>query len=148
MAALVLLRLAGLAVEPRYTDAAARSLVPMQPLLARHPLGFGQWLTALDYSTSHPQEVAIVGDEAGHDTQALLEAARGAYRPHQIVALAPPEPARQVAPLLRDRHQVDGQATAYVCVDFTCRRPVTDPQVLRRQLDSGVRDPAADAELQ
>lgn len=43
MAAFVLLRLAGLAVEPRYAELARCSLGPMQPLLALYPLGFGQW---------------------------------------------------------------------------------------------------------
>ena len=28
----------------------------------------------------------------------------------------------------------DGRATAYVCRDFTCREPVTDPEALGREL--------------
>jgi uncharacterized protein YyaL (SSP411 family) len=47
MAALVLLRLAGLAVEPRYLELARGALGPMREMLARYPLGFAQWLTAL-----------------------------------------------------------------------------------------------------
>jgi uncharacterized protein YyaL (SSP411 family) len=42
-----------------------------------------------------------------------------------------------VVPLLQDRGQIGGRATAYVCVDFVCRPPVTDPQVLRALLGSG-----------
>ena len=53
MAAFVLLRLAGLASAPRYAELARRSLRQVQPLLAQHPLGFGQWPIALDYALSH-----------------------------------------------------------------------------------------------
>ena len=127
MAALVLLRLAGLAVEPRYAELARAVLGPMQPLLARHPLGFGQWLIALDYALAHPREIAIVGEADAADTRAMLDVCATGYRPHQVLAVGVPGD----VPLLRDREQVGEQATAYVCVDFTCRPPVTDLAALR-----------------
>jgi len=135
MAALVLLRLAGLAVEPRYVDLALHSLGPMQPMMAAYPLGFGQWLTALGHALSHPRDIAIVGDPDGKDTQALLKVCCTGYRPHQIVALGTPDTDASAVPLLRDRGQIRGQATAYVCVNFTCRRPATDPDALQAQLE-------------
>ena len=62
--------------------------------------------------------------------QALLEAATAGYRPHHIVALGD----SNGIPLLQSREPVDGRAAAYVCVDSTCRPPVTDPAELRTQL--------------
>ncbi|MFX1411652.1 MAG: thioredoxin domain-containing protein [Promethearchaeota archaeon] len=126
MAASVLLRLAGLAVEPRYADLAHESLRRVQSMLARVPLGFGQWLLALDYALAHPREIAIVGDPTADDTRALLEAATTGYRPHQVVAVG----TTADVPLLAGRTQLDERATAYVCIDATCRPPVTDPTAL------------------
>lgn len=135
MAAFVLLRLAGLALEPRYAELARRSLVQMQPLLGRYPLGFGQWLIALDYALAHPHEIAIVGDPEAADIQALLDVCAAGYRPRQIVALgAPDSEAASTVPLLQGRNQIEGRATAYVCVDFACRSPVTDPAALQASL--------------
>ena len=131
MAALGLLCLAGLAVEPRYAELARRSLVQMQPMLGRYPLGFGQWLIALDYALSHPREIAIVGDPEAADTRALLDVCAAGYRPHQILALSAPDSEASTVPLLQNRNQIEGRATAYVCVDFACRPPVTDPADLR-----------------
>jgi uncharacterized protein YyaL (SSP411 family) len=79
MAALVLSRLAGLAVEPRYSELARGMLGPVQEMLARYPLGFAQWLIALDYVLAHPREVSIVGDVEAADTQALLDACASRY---------------------------------------------------------------------
>jgi uncharacterized protein YyaL (SSP411 family) len=134
MAAFVLLRLAGLAVEPRYAELAQAALGPMQPLLARYPLGFAQWLIALDYTLSHPREVAIVGAPGAADTRALLEVCTTGYRPHQIVALGAPDAKVSTVPLLQNRSQIEGRATVYVCVDFTCRAPLTDPAALQALL--------------
>jgi uncharacterized protein YyaL (SSP411 family) len=107
----------------------------MQEMLARYPLGFAQSLIALEYPLAHPRKVAIVGDVDAADTRALLDACATGYRPHQIIALgeAGIEPA--TVPVLEGRGPIDGRATAYVCVDFVCQRPVTEPEPLRAQLE-------------
>jgi uncharacterized protein YyaL (SSP411 family) len=130
MAALALQRLAGLAAEPRYAEIARRSLGAVQPLLARYPLGFAQWLVALSYALAHPREIAIVGNVASPAARALLQTCAG-YRPHQVIALGEDGG----VPLLRGREQVEGQATAYVCTDHTCRRPATEPEALEAALE-------------
>ena len=134
MAASVLLRLAGLSGETEYTELAHEGLEQVQPLMARYPLGFGQWLSALSYALSKPREIAIVGDPNSADTRALLAASRDGYCPHQIVAGGDPKSDGPVVPLLKDRGQINDRATAYVCVDFTCQPPTTDPGELRTLL--------------
>ena len=134
MAVVALSRLAGLAADPRYLDLARGTLGSMQEVLARSPLGFGQWLIAQDYILSHPREIAIVGDSRALDTRALLAVCRDGHRPHQVVAVGEPGVESSPIPLLQHRDQVDGCATAYVCVDLVCRRPVTDAEALNRLL--------------
>jgi uncharacterized protein len=41
-----------------------------------------------------------------------------------------------VLPWLGFMRMKDGRATAYVCRDFSCRLPVTDPDALREQLEN------------
>jgi uncharacterized protein YyaL (SSP411 family) len=130
MAALVLQRLAGLAAEPRYAELAQRSLSAMQPLLGQYPLGFAQWLQALSYALAHPAEIAIVGDATSPEAHALLDACAG-HHPHQITAVG----AVADVPLLQDREQIEGRATAYVCTDLACRPPVTEPEALKALLE-------------
>jgi hypothetical protein len=134
MAALDLLRLSQLAVEPRYAEEAQRSLRQVQQMLGRYPLGFGQWLSALEYALAETREIAILGAPEDAEVQALLGACADGFRPHQVLAVGDPKEMEDTVPLLQDRPRVDGQATAYVCVDFTCQRPVTDPEALREML--------------
>jgi uncharacterized protein YyaL (SSP411 family) len=77
----------------------------------------------------------------------LLDICTIGYRPHQIVALGAPDAEASAIPLLQNRGQIDGQATAYVCVDFTCRAPVTDPDELRALLGRQEIEPRASNEL-
>ncbi len=129
MAATVLLRLAALTGENRYRDVAEEALRLVQPLIGTYPTAFAQWLSALNFALSRPKEIAIVGDPAGPDTGELLETVRAAYRPNQVVAVGRPgEPA--AVPLLEGRAPLDGRATAFVCENFACRLPVTDPAEL------------------
>lgn len=133
MAATVLLRLAALTGEGSYRDVAESGLRLVQSLLGSYPTGFAQWLCALDFATGKPKEVAIVGDPAAQDTRALLEVVRSAYRPNQVVAVGrqgDPQP----VPLLAGRSPLDSRATAFVCENFTCNLPVTDPEALAAQL--------------
>jgi hypothetical protein len=133
MATLVLLRLAALTGERRYRDAADRALAGVTAYLARYPMAFANWLQAATLATGGIVELAIAGDPADPATHALLAVATEGARPDVVVAVSG-DPATSVVPLLADRTMIDGWPTAYVCRDFACRLPVTDPESLRAQL--------------
>jgi uncharacterized protein YyaL (SSP411 family) len=132
MAAVLLLKLAGLAVEPRHAELARQALAQMQPSMAQYPLGFGQWLQALSYALASPREVSLVGDLSAADMQAMLAVLRDGYRPHQVVAAGSPDEEMPAVPILRYRTLVDGCAAAYVCVNMVCQPPVIDPEALQQ----------------
>ncbi|MEA2027211.1 MAG: hypothetical protein U9O18_11015, partial [Chloroflexota bacterium] len=134
MTASVLLRLAALTGEGRYRSAAERAAAPIVALAAKHPTGLAQWLLAYQFANAPFHEIAIVGDPEADDTGALLTTARQHYRPGQVLAVAS-DPAASAVPLLHDRSAIDGRATAYLCRDFACQRPTTDPAELARQLE-------------
>jgi uncharacterized protein YyaL (SSP411 family) len=137
MAVTTLLKLAGFTKDLRYVDIAHQALAQMQPMLSQYPLGFGQWLQALSYTLSQPKEIATVGGPDSADTQTLLRIARAGYRPFQVVALGALDAQSPCVPLLQDCGLVHGQAAAYVCRDFACQAPVTDPGVLQSLLETG-----------
>jgi len=133
MASLVLLRLGALTGDGRYRLLAEAALRPLQPVAAAYPTAFAWWLCALDFALDRPREVAIIGDPASPDTRAMLQVARGPYRPNQVVAVGRPGQPSPI-PLLAGRGQVNGRATAYVCERHACRLPVDDPEALAAQL--------------
>ncbi|HHX43814.1 MAG TPA: thioredoxin domain-containing protein [Chloroflexi bacterium] len=129
MAALVLARLATLAQEPRYEAVARESVATVRPLMAEYPLGFSQWLIALDYLAAPPVEIAIAGEPDAEDTRTLLDVGAGGYAPHRVLAVGGSHSAE--VPLLAGKEPVDHAAAAYVCSGATCHPPVTEPDRLR-----------------
>ncbi len=129
MAVTVLLRLAALTGEGRYRDGAEGALRLVADLAPRHPTFFGQWLVALDLALADIDEIAIVGDPGLPATERLLAVIQVGFHPNQVVALAG-TPASSSIELLRERRQVAGLPTAFVCHAFACRLPVTDPEAL------------------
>jgi uncharacterized protein YyaL (SSP411 family) len=139
MATTVLLRLAAWTGEGRYREAAERALGTVSPFMVRYPTGFGQWLVAAAFAASDVVEVAVVGDPADSSTRALLEPVWSAWRPAQVLAVAPPDAVTaSEVPLLHDRMAIGGAPTAYVCRGFTCDLPVTEPAALERQLAGAI----------
>jgi uncharacterized protein YyaL (SSP411 family) len=120
----VLLRIAALSGESSYEDLAVGTLKLFALPAAEHPDGFGHLLQALDFHLTPTAELALSGDDLGP----LAAVATTKLRPHLVRAGGPAgttEPA-----LMRDREPVGGEAAAYVCENFACKAPVTDPAEL------------------
>jgi uncharacterized protein YyaL (SSP411 family) len=141
-AALGLLRLAALTGERSYDREAEGVLRLFAKPATQHPETFAHLLRALDFHLSTTKEVAVVG-AASEDAPAggafaeLAAVVRSAFRPHLVLAAGPE--GTEVPPLLQDRTAVEGNPTAYLCENFTCRLPVTDPAELRTSLDASSR---------
>ena len=129
LAATVLLRLGTLTGDATYAGAAERTLAIVGATAGRHPTAFAQWLVAMDFALGPVDEIAIVGDPADPAVARLVDAAYRGYRPRQVVAVAP-DPAASAVPLLQGRFALRGRPTAFVCRNFACRQPVTEPEAL------------------
>jgi uncharacterized protein YyaL (SSP411 family) len=132
MAAHVLLKSSMLTGEGAFWDIAEAQINGVANFLSRFPTAFAHWLSAAFLMHSEAQEVAIVGDLAEADTQALVNVVYETYHPHLVLAAGSPT---NEIPLMAGRTMMDGKAAAYVCRRFVCHVPVTEPDTLRQQLN-------------
>ncbi len=104
----------------------------------RSPFQQERLLAGIDAWHAGFDEIAIVGAADDAATSALLRAVYQQYLPNKVVARMDPadEETPKKIPLLANRPMVDGKPTAYVCRNFTCQQPVTDPEELARELHS------------
>jgi uncharacterized protein len=132
-----LLRLAILTNNDRYREIAQTVLDEVAGTVRRYPSGFGYALSAMDFLLSSPKEIALVGNDQ-KDVQPLLELVWHKYLPNKVVAPASIQDSEaiQLLPLLQNRPLIDDKPTAYVCQNYTCQQPVTDPSALQKQLAS------------
>ncbi|MFH8582987.1 thioredoxin domain-containing protein [Streptomyces celluloflavus] len=134
-AAGALLSYAALTGSALHRDAAERALGVVTALGGRAPRFTGWGLAVAEAALDGPREVAVVGPPDDPATRALHRAALLGTAPGAVVALGAPgsDDAREVV-LLQDRPLVDGRPAAYVCRNFTCDRPTTDPEELAERL--------------
>jgi hypothetical protein len=108
-------------------NAAARA-VPM--LLC----GLSAWHAGLS-------QIVVLGERGGQGTRALERELASRYLPFAVhVPVAPPAQAAVASHLafIEAMHAGEG-AAAYVCRDFTCQQPVSDPAALATLLDGTPR---------
>jgi len=136
MAAEALLRLATIAGDASYAKRAG-TLLSAAALMGRVPMGFGNWLKTAELFFAEPMEIAIIGSPAQAATSELLRVVHGAYAPNRaLIGLDPAESTPFASPILAGRMQVGAAPTAYVCRNYACDLPTTDPRVLAAQLTS------------
>ncbi|MHB9859443.1 thioredoxin domain-containing protein [Streptomyces sp. YIM S03343] len=119
--------------EPHRT-AAEKALGVVGALGPKVPRFIGWGLAAAEALLDGPREIAVVGpaldDEA---TRLLHRTALLGTAPGAVVAVGTPD--SDEFPLLAHRPLVDGEPAAYICRNFTCDAPTTDPEALRTRLD-------------
>ncbi|WP_405998860.1 thioredoxin domain-containing protein [Streptomyces sp. NBC_00829] len=115
-----------------HRTAAEGALGVVKALGPRAPRFIGWGLAVAEALLDGPREVAVVGPEGDAATRELHRTALVAQAPGLVVAVGDPD--GEEFPLLRERSSVDDRPAAYVCRNFTCRMPTTDPVELARQL--------------
>jgi uncharacterized protein YyaL (SSP411 family) len=131
-AAYALLRINAVTGDRAYEQPAVEVFRLLHQAAGRHPQAFGHLLQAMHFHFSTPREVALVGESIDE----LASPVRARFRPTTVLAGMRPgdDEAQDAIPLLRGREPVDGRPAAYVCENFACRLPVTEPEELERLL--------------
>jgi uncharacterized protein YyaL (SSP411 family) len=87
---------------------------------------------ALSRSIARNEQIVVLGPRDAEATGALWIAAHKKYRPFAVVTRIDPNDQAALSthmPWVSEMKMIDGQPTVYVCRDFTCDTPSTDPAV-------------------
>ena len=138
VAALNLLRLAEMSKEGRFRNTAERLLEAFASRMSAAPTSLPQMLVAYEFSLSSPKQVVLVAGKPDEAWREMLRLVHGRFLPNKIVLAADSEEARmalsQYLPVIAEMRPIDGEATAYVCQDYTCQLPTTGLQKLAELL--------------
>jgi uncharacterized protein YyaL (SSP411 family) len=139
VAALNLLRLAQIRDGKEWRERAEKTMNAFHPTLSRFASAMPQMLVALDYSLSKPRQIVIAGKIDNAGTKALLGELHRHFLPNKILLLADDGVGQKYLgeklEALSAMSMVDGKSAAFVCENFTCKAPVTDPRRLAELLD-------------
>jgi uncharacterized protein YyaL (SSP411 family)/aryl-alcohol dehydrogenase-like predicted oxidoreductase len=113
--------------RPELREAAASALRAYGKQMTRHPRGFAKSLALLDFLTEGPIELALVGRKEDPGFAVMEEAMREVYLPNRIIAISHRVDDGSAHPLLAGKTTIEGRSALYICRNFSCQQPLTDP---------------------
>jgi uncharacterized protein YyaL (SSP411 family) len=138
VAALNLLRLAQFRDDKQRSERARKTIDAFATTLSHFPSAMPQMLVALDAALSKPRQIVIAGKKDAPETKALLREVNGHFLPKTVLVLADGAEGQKYLgeknDAIRAMSPINGKSAAYVCENFTCKAPVTDPAELAELL--------------
>ena len=137
-AALALARLSFHLNREDLRKAAASAVTAYGAVIDRFSRAFCKSLAVVDLLLEGPIEIALVGEPGEADYEALRQEIDMRYLPNRVLAHLDPAVASKeglTLPLLEGKGRVNGKAALYLCYNFTCSSPITDPSQIGPALD-------------
>ena len=132
-----LLYLARITGDTRWDERAHSLVKAFAGTLRKHPSGFTFFLVGLDLALHPGQDVVIAGEKDAKETLEMLEALNIQFDPNGIAQVKTDANAArlsQVAGFTDGLDVIQGQATAYICKDGSCKDSTTDVNHVLKQL--------------
>ncbi len=148
VAASVLARLSYHFAREDFRQAATAAVRAYGRPIARYPRAFAKSLIVVDLLMNGPVEIALIGRSGDSWTEALRTAVNRTYLPNRVLAHRDPEQTATRHPLLEEKTLIGGKAALYVCRNFSCGRPITDPAEFPALLDPRQQAPLSSASEQ
>jgi uncharacterized protein len=128
------LTLAHLTGNPRWRARADAALASIGDRLKNEGRALPLMAAAAAHALSPSGQIVVCGPRDRDDTRALWQRVQARFRPFTIVLPVEPGEAQDALaahlPWVAAMTMVEGRATAYVCHDFACDAPITDPEAL------------------
>lgn len=132
VAALNLMRLARITADTDLERNAEQIGRTFSGNIRQFPSAYTQMLLATEFAVGPSREVVIAGKPGARDTEEMLRELGRLFLPNKVVILRPSdETAAQIEAIAEyTKHQqgIDSKATAYVCRNYNCELPTTDPK--------------------
>lgn len=137
-AALALLRLHRMTGDPAFENPAEILMQVQAEPASEHPMAFPYFLAAADFAVSPPSEVVLAGPKKDVSFARFLIELRKHFEPGRVVLHRPEDGSAELekfaslAPSAARQKPAGGKTTVYVCANYACQKPVTEPGELQK----------------
>ena len=101
--------------------------------IKKYPAGFTQFLIALDFALGPSYEIILTGDKNTKVAKQLISIIEEKFIPNKITVFAD-EKISKTVPYITNYEKRGEKITVYVCENYICNIPVSDPQELKQKL--------------
>lgn len=131
-----LLKLARMTGNEDYVQKAESLVKAFSSQVTQSPFYDTMFLASLDFLFGPSYEIVLVGDLDSKETIDMLDSVRTKYLPNKIVLLktAGDSKLEKLAGFTKNMKAIEGKTTAYICKNFACKAPTTDPHEFEKTL--------------
>jgi len=125
-----LLRLGRITANYDFEEKAAHIGRTFSSTVNQFPAAHTQLMVALDFALGPSYEIVIVGNPQGKDTRRIRKVLWTQFVPNKVVLFRPTakdsRDISHIAEFTKNLASINGNATVYVCTNYTCKLPTTD----------------------
>jgi len=134
VAALNIIRLARMTGREDLPDLAHSLFKAFAGTVSAYPRAHTFFLTAYQTAIAPSREIVIAGKAESEGVRRMVEAVHREFLPNTVLIFRPDNgEAREIeelAPFTRDHRAINGLPAAYICENFSCRKPTTEVEKL------------------
>ena len=114
---------------------AERTLRVFRDDMEGEPSSHTYMLVALDFLLGSPREI-VVAVRGREQVDSLVGEIHRRFIPNKVLMVLSNDggEVEKVSPLAEGKKALGGKATAYICQNYTCEKPITDPEELKSAL--------------
>jgi uncharacterized protein YyaL (SSP411 family) len=131
VAVMNLLRLARMTNRAGFGESAQRTLAAFSSRLSLAPVAIPQMLVACEFLAGEPREIILAGRRDSAEMRALLRELHTRFVPNRVVLLVDSVETQHALaagiPSIESMDPLEQGARAYVCRNYTCQLPVSEP---------------------
>jgi uncharacterized protein YyaL (SSP411 family) len=131
-----ILRLSLLTADPELRERAQRTLRAYSSQVRKTPAGYTFFLSAALLVLDPGTEVVIVGERGKGETEKMIRALSKGFYPNTVVAFKNSGYVDHLIPSIDTKKSIHERATAYVCRDFSCLKPVDTAEEMLTLLET------------
>jgi uncharacterized protein len=108
--------------------------------VASYPMGYTQFLNALDFGFGPSLEIVLAGDLAEETARAMISEIHSRFLPNKVLLSRPQgkletQKALRLSPFLEHLSPLNNRPTLFLCSQYACQSPVTDVEELKKVLE-------------
>lgn len=134
-----LLKLAKITGNAELEDIAHRTMKAFASKITAAPIGYTQFMSAVDLALKASVELVIVGDTEDPDTKEIIQFINERFIPEKVLLLRSMsniDKISNIAPFTKDMDQKNGKTTVHICQDHTCKLPSNDIEQIKEHIEA------------
>ena len=130
----ILIKLFSITNDKKYKLIVDKFISTASNQITHFPTSHAYWLSSLNMYYSTPLHLCIIGNPKDKKTQEFLKIGNQSYKPNRIIITASNDTEGKNLDITNEKIMLNNLPTAYVCENFSCKKPTNLSEELNVQL--------------